>query len=52
MSRAAWSGWVHQLWGSLCVGLRETGAFLAMQNGLAASLPHDVAVRSQSTSGV
>ncbi|MCF8206149.1 MAG: hypothetical protein K9J82_13785 [Methylotenera sp.] len=52
MSRATWSGWVRQLWSGLYVGLRETGVFLAMQNGFAASLPHDVAVRSQSTSGV
>ena len=51
MSRADWSGWACQLWDGLCAGLRETGVFLAMQNGFAAAVPHDVAVRSQSTSG-
>ena len=40
MSRADWSGWACQLWDGLCAGLRETGVFLAMQNGFAAAVPH------------
>ena len=40
MSRAIWSGWIRQLWSGLYVGLRETGVFLAMQNGFAAESAH------------
>lgn len=52
MSRAQWAGWAHQLLDSLRDGLCRTGAFLAMQNGLAVTASHDVPTRSHANSGV
>lgn len=52
MSRAQWSSWAYQLWDGVCHGLCATGAFLAMQNGIAMPMAGDAAARSHTTSGV
>jgi hypothetical protein len=52
MSRAAWSGWAHQLLDSLCDGLCRTGAFLVMQHGFAMTAPQEAPASAHANSGV
>ncbi|UXH78595.1 hypothetical protein [Roseateles amylovorans] len=48
MSRGRRSGWTRQLWSGLWTGLCESGAYIAMQYGMAASMPQ-MAVMSAPT---
>lgn len=54
MSRAELKSWATTLWEGLCQGLCQSGALMAMQNGLQPGLPeaHRALARSQANTGV